>query len=90
MVQKIPAIDPLAFLQQLAPADTSRFYWENPSKQEATAAWGITRELVVESNSRFAKTQNFVDSCFKQIVREGDNSIAGSEIRIFCSFSFFP
>ena len=90
LVQKISAIDPLAFLQQLAPADTSRFYWENPSKQEATAAWGITRDLVVESNSRFAKTQNFVDSCFKQIVREGDNSVAGSEIRIFCSFSFFP
>ena len=90
VVRKIPAIDPLAILQQLAPANTSRFYWENPSKQEATAAWGVTRNLVVESNSRFTDTQNFVDSCFKQIVREGDNSVAGSEIRIFCSFSFFP
>lgn len=90
VVRKIPAIDPLAILQQLAPANTSSFYWENPSKQEATAAWGITRDGVAESHSRFTETQNFVDSCFKQIVREEDNSVAGSEVRIFCSFSFFP
>lgn len=90
LVQKIPTIDPLALLQQLAPTNTARFYWENPSKQEATAAWGVTRDLVAESNSRFAQTQNFIDSCFKQIVRAGDSSIAESEMRIFCSFSFFP
>lgn len=88
-VQKIPAVDPLAVFQKFAPANTLRFYWENPSKQEAIAAWGITRDLVIESNARFAKTQSFIKGCFKQIVQEGDVSLGGCETRIFCSFSFF-
>ncbi|WP_246141877.1 isochorismate synthase [Hyella patelloides] len=88
-VQKIPVVDPLAVLQQFAPTNTLRFYWENPSKQEAIAAWGITRNLTIESNARFAKTQSFIKSCFKQIISEGDTNINGSEARIFCSFSFF-
>jgi menaquinone-specific isochorismate synthase len=88
-IQKIPAVDPLAVFQKLAPTNTLRFYWENPSKQEAIAAWGITRDLVIESSARFAKTQSFIKSCFKQIIQEGDLSIGGSETRIFCSFSFF-
>jgi menaquinone-specific isochorismate synthase len=88
-VQKIPAIDPLAVFQKFAPTNTLRFYWENPSKQEAIAAWGITRDLVIESNARFAKTQSFIKSCFKQVIQEGDLNIGGGETRIFCSFSFF-
>lgn len=88
-VQKIPAVDPLAVFQKFAPANTLRFYWENPSKQEAIAAWGITRDLTIESNARFAKTQSFIKGCFKQILQEGDLNLGGSETRIFCSFSFF-
>ena len=89
LVQKIPTVDPLVVLQKFAPTNTLRFYWENPSKQEAIAAWGITRDLVIESGDRFAKTQNFIQSCFKQITQEGELNVAGSETRIFCSFSFF-
>ena len=88
-VRKIPAIDPLAILQKLAPADSLRFYWENPSKHEAMAAWGITKSLVINSHSRFAKTQSFIQNCFRQIIQEGDINIGGSEPRICCSFSFF-
>ena len=88
-VQKLSLVDPLAVLQQFASADTLSFYWENPSKQEAVAAWGVTKDLVIESGSRFGKTQDFVQQCFKQVTQEGDTGITGSETRIFCSFAFF-
>ncbi len=90
LVQKIPAVDPLAIFQEFAPDNTSRFYWEKPSKQEAVAAWGVTRSLVFESNTRFKKTQEFTHNCFEQLIKEGDTNLVGSDPRIFCSFSFFP
>ena len=90
LVQKIPVVDPLAIFQEFAPSNTLRFYWEKPSKHEAVAAWGVTRNLVLESNTRFKKTQEFTRNCFEQIIKEGDTNLVGSEPRIFCSFSFFP
>ena len=89
LVQKIPFVDPLTVLRQFVSSDILSFYWENPSKQEAIAAWGVTRDLVIKSNARFAKTQSFIKSCFKQMISEGDESINGNEAKIFCSFSFF-
>jgi len=90
LAQKIPVVDPLAIFQEFAPNNALRFYWEKPSKQEATAAWGVTRSLVFESNTRFKKTQEFTHNCFEQLIKEGDTNLVGSEPRIFCSFSFFP
>ena len=87
--QKIEAVDPLAVLDGLAGEAGLRFYWENPSKQEAVAAWGVTRDLLVNSPGRFEQTQLFVDSCFDQVQQEGDIGSTGSETRVFCSFSFF-
>ena len=87
--QKIAAVDPLAILRGMTQTDSLRFYWENPSKQEAVAAWGVTKELLVDSQQRFQQTQQFVDSCFSRTIQEGDSNVAGSETRIFCSFAFF-
>ena len=86
---KIPPVDPLAILRYFAESDTLRFYWENPSKQEAVVAWGTTRQIVVNSQSRFRQTQDFIDSCFSQIINQGEGATSGSETKIFCSFSFF-
>ncbi len=87
--QKIEAVDLLAILNEFSVENDLRFYWENPSKQEAVAAWGVTRDLLVDSPERFRQTQSFIDSCFAQISQEGDVGTVGSETRVFCSFSFF-
>ncbi|MDJ0576792.1 MAG: isochorismate synthase [Xenococcaceae cyanobacterium MO_234.B1] len=89
-IHKIPVIDPLAFLNKVAHYNTIHFYWENPSKQEAIAAYGITRKFLIESSSRFQQAQKFIQSCFQQTTIKGDTSLAGNNPYLFCSFTFFP
>ena len=89
-VQKIPLVDPLAFLQKFNTQDTLHFYWENINKKEAIVACGITKQSIITSKNRFKKTQKFIDQCFKQVITKGEVSLSGSKPRIFCSFSFFP
>ena len=86
---QIPSVDPLACLQKFSRSDTLHFYWENCSKQEAVAAWGVTRSSYTESASRFVSAQNFIQDCFKQITREGANSLAIGKPSVFCGFTFF-
>lgn len=87
--RQIPTVDPLACLKQFNDNDTLSFYWENCSKQEAVAAWGITKSSYVDSSQRFSFAQKFIQNCFKQITREGANGSAISKPGIFCSFTFF-
>ena len=82
-------VDPLACLQNLNQKDTLHFYWENCSKQEAVAAWGVTRSNYTKPNSRFNSAQNFVQSCFDRIVRKGESNLVIGKPSVFCSFSFF-
>jgi menaquinone-specific isochorismate synthase len=87
---KIPiAVDPLAVLQKFSQSDTVHFYWENPSKQEAVAAWGVTKSTNAHCESRFAVAQNFIKNCFRQIIQKGEQNLTASKPCIFCSFSFF-
>ncbi len=85
----IPSVDPLACLQKFSDSKTLSFYWENCSKQEAVAAWGITRSSYTESGSRFSFAQEFIQNCFKQITREGASSSAIGKPGVFCGFTFF-
>ena len=88
--QKIPTIDPLVFIQKFAQQNTLHFYWENPSKQEAVAAYGVARSTHAKSAERFKIARNFIHNCFQQIVRQGDDSLSTSKPCIFSSFGFFP
>ena len=88
--QKIPLVDPLAFLQQFAQPNSLHFYWENPGKQEAIAACGVTKKLTTESSDRFTIAQDFIQACLKQTIRKGDTNLNGSGPHLFCSFTFFP
>ena len=88
--QKIPLIDPLAFLQQFAQPNSLHFYWENPGKQEAIAACGVTKKLTTESGDRFSIAQDFIQTCLKQTIRKGDTNLTGSGPHLFCGFTFFP
>ena len=86
---QIPNIDPLACLQKFDRSNTLHFYWENCSKQEAVAAWGVTKSNYTKSNSRFNIAQSFVQECFDQIVRKGDSNLGIGKPSVFCSFTFF-
>lgn len=86
---QIPSVDPLACLQNFSHPHTLHFYWENRSKQEAVAAWGVSRKDYTGSQSRFDVAQNFVQECFKQVIREGENDLAAGRPSVFCSFTFF-
>lgn len=85
---QVTGIDPLACLQKLNHGNTLHFYWENCSKQEAVAAWGITKSRYAESHSRFSIAQNFVQECFDLIIRKGDSNVNISKPSVFCSFTF--
>ena len=87
---QIPSVDPLACLQNLGHSNNLNFYWENCSKQEAVAAWGVTIRGNTEPNSRFSSAQKLVRSWFKRISREGANTLAIGKPSVFCSFTFFP
>ena len=86
---QIPSVDPLACLQQFSHTNTLYFYWENRSKQESVTAWGVTRSNYTKSNSRFSMAQNFVQNCFQQTTREGNNTLGIGKPSVFCSFTFF-
>ena len=86
---QISGIDPLACLQKFNHNNTLHFYWENCSKQEAVAAWGITKSNYTKSNSRFSLAQGFIRECFNQIIRKGNNNLAIGKPSVFCSFTFF-
>lgn len=86
---QIPSIDPLTCLQKLGYNNTLNFYWENCSKQEAVAAWGVTIQGDTQPDSRFTSAQNFIQSWFKQITREGAKNITLGKPSIFCGFTFF-
>ena len=86
---QVSGIDPLVCLQKFNHNNTLHFYWENCSKQEAVAAWGVTRSDRAESSSRFSLAQDFVQECFDQIIRKGDHNSSIGKPSVFCSFTFF-
>ena len=87
---KIPVVDPLICLQKFTTPDTLHFYWENPSKQESMAAWGVAKSTHSQAASRFTVARKFIQNCFQQITKKGDTNLVGSYPSIFCSFTFFP
>jgi menaquinone-specific isochorismate synthase len=87
--QKIKLVDPLVFLQVMNLTKELHFYWENPSKQEAIAAYGATKLMTLDSGKRFDRSQQFIQESLRQIVQKGDSDLAGSEPRFFCSYTFF-
>ena len=85
---QIPSVDVLACLQKFSRSNTLHFYWENRSKQEAVAGWGVTRKNYTPAENRFVAAQDFIKECFQQIAREGENVAIGKP-NVFCSFTFF-
>jgi len=89
LATQIPSVDPLTCLQKMGHSNTLNFYWENCSKQEAVAAWGVTIRGNTDLNSRFSSAQALVEKWFKRISREGASTLVIGKPSIFCGFSFF-
>lgn len=87
--QRIPPVDPLAFIQKFAHHNTKHFYWENPRRQESVAAYGITKITNLASRERFDLAKIFIQNCFQQIIRKGETNLAEGKPCIFCNFTFF-
>ena len=89
LAYQIPGVDLLACLQKFSHPNILHFYWENRSKQEAVAGWGVSRKNYTGANSRFVAAQDFIQECFQQIIRAGENNLAIGKPSVFCSFTFF-
>jgi len=89
LATQIPSVDPLSCLQKLGHEDTLNFYWENCSKQEAVAAWGVTIEGNTDPNSRFGSARKLIKNWFAKISREGASNLVIGKPSVFCSFTFF-
>ena len=61
---QIPSVDPLACLKKLGHNDTLNFYWENCSKHEAVAAWGVTIRGNTDPEARFSSAQSLIQNWF--------------------------
>ncbi|PSO55857.1 MAG: isochorismate synthase [Cyanobacteria bacterium QH_9_48_43] len=85
----IDSLDPLAVCQAIAQPNQQHFYWENRKEEEAIAAIGAIKSITVNSPDRFSQSQQFVQSCRKQLFRVGELHLPGSEPHFFCSFTFF-
>jgi menaquinone-specific isochorismate synthase len=88
--QSIEVIDPLAVLQSLLKPDQFHFYWENPSKDEAIAAYGATQYLATNSGDRFLEGKKFIHSCLKRVIRAGNHNLSNVQPYFFSTFTFFP
>lgn len=83
----IPAVDPLAVLEQWQCEDPF-FYWEQPAQELAIAA--ITPEVCLEAEqNRFTKTQDFIDSALENAIIRGNLARSFSGPHFFCGFTFF-
>jgi menaquinone-specific isochorismate synthase len=86
---QIPSVDPLVCLQKLGHSNTLNFYWENCSKQEAVAAWGVTIRGNTQPDARFTSAQNLIQNWFKQVTRKGASTLILGKPSVFCGFTFF-
>ncbi|WP_341527849.1 isochorismate synthase MenF [Nostoc sp. UHCC 0302] len=87
--QAIDLVDPLVVLDQLTQANEINFYFEDRGKGEAIAAIDAVAKLQIDGTDRFAKAENFIKSCLKNIVNFANVNQPFSGPHFFCYFSFF-
>ena len=87
--QLIDPVDPLMVLAALIPENQVHFYWENCHNQEAMVSYGITKSLEINGSDRFIQSQQFIQSCFQQMLPVGVISALDFSPKILCGFTFF-
>ena len=87
--QLIDPVDPLTVLAAIIPENQVHFYWENCHNQEAMVSYGITKSLEINGSDRFIQSQQFIQSCFQQMVPVGVMPELDFSPKILCGFTFF-
>jgi len=87
--QEIDLVDPLVVLNKLTQVNEINFYFEHRGKGEAIAAIDTVAKLQIDGVERFAKAENFIKSCLKNIINFGNTNQPFSGPHFFCNFSFF-
>ena len=87
--QLIDPVDPLTVLAAIIPKNQVHFYWENCHNQEAMVSYGITKSLEINGSDRFIQSQQFIQSCFQQMLPVGVISELDFSPKILCGFTFF-
>ncbi|KPQ34350.1 MAG: isochorismate synthase MenF [Phormidium sp.] len=85
----LPDLDPLMAFDQHHRCDRPSFYLENPSQQQAIAAWGSCCETIANGPQRFQQIQAFVQDCQENATLINPRLGQSPGLQIFCSFSFF-
>lgn len=90
--QFIDPIDPLIFLSVFKSEHQSIFYWQNQRKNEAIAAIGSLKSLIIkeyhQDDDRFQQCQNFINHNQK-LIRIINTKIENCQPHFFTYFSFF-
>ncbi|HLO50851.1 MAG TPA: isochorismate synthase [Kamptonema sp.] len=94
---RIAAVDPLAVLQAIAEPDRRHFYFEKKDLGTANhiangfaiAAIDSAINLTLEGTQRFARAQDFIQSCLANTIAVGTPHIPFGGPHFFCSFTFF-
>ncbi|MBW4657298.1 MAG: isochorismate synthase [Drouetiella hepatica Uher 2000/2452] len=86
---EIDAIDPLAVLDQWSKPHQLHFYFENREQEWAIAAIDAAMSFEVSGSHRFLAVQQFVQTCFNQLIASSTSNFPGAVPRFFCSFAFF-
>jgi menaquinone-specific isochorismate synthase len=86
--QEIKRIDPLAVLQTIGKPGELQFYFERKNKNEAIAAIDAVNSLKYEGSNRFQKAQQFIQSCLKQTILNGNLNLPFAGPHFFCNFTF--
>ncbi|MBW4577073.1 MAG: isochorismate synthase [Aphanothece sp. CMT-3BRIN-NPC111] len=87
--QEIKPIDPLAVIQKIAKPNQLHFYFEKAGTGEAIAAIDTVVSLKLKGRSRFYQSQQFIDSCFANIIITGTSNLPFAGPHFFCSFTFY-
>ncbi len=86
---ELPAIDPLAALEQLQKPEHLHFYWEQRSQQTAIAATEPVLKLQIDGPQRFTQAQRFICTSLVDTVTAGALDLPCAGPHFFCSFTFF-
>ncbi|MBR8830621.1 MAG: Salicylate biosynthesis isochorismate synthase [Chroococcopsis gigantea SAG 12.99] len=85
--EKISPVDLLDIFERIKSEYPIHFYWENIQEEEGMLGYGVTSSGDFSGQQRFERSQTFIQSCQRRIIKL--DRFTGVTPFLFCSFSFF-
>lgn len=86
---QIPAVDPLAVLEQNEKADTFHYYWEKPSENFSMAAAGVINRIKTTGEQRFRHASDQGKSLLNKVYHISEIKHSLASVHLLGGFSFF-